>query len=84
MTEESVITAPLHLWMQLCVEKDLCNKKGDALSSLHTAMSRFKYEDLKALVQLFVDNAYLSAAEGDTFMADIPGNSCCSECSRKA
>ena len=73
MPEDSVITAPPWSWMQLCVEKDLCNKEGDALSCLHTAVSKgFKYEDLKALVQLFVDNAYLSAAEGDTFMADIP------------
>ena len=29
MPEDSVITAPPRSWMQLCVEKDLCNKEGD-------------------------------------------------------
>ena len=32
----------------------------------------FKYEELKTLVQLFVDHDFLSASEGDSFMADIP------------
>ena len=59
--------------MQLCVEKGLCDKEGDALSCLHTAVSKgFKYEELKTLVQLFVDHEFLSASEGDSFMADIP------------
>ena len=73
MPDDCIITNPPRSWMQLCVEKDLCNKEGDALSCLHTAVSKgFKYDDLKDLVQLFVDNAYLSAPEGHTFMADIP------------
>ena len=68
MPVDNIISAPPQSWMQLCVEKDLCNKEGDALSCLHTAVSKgFKYEDLKALVQQL---HYLSAAEGDTFMAD--------------
>ena len=29
--ENKVITAPPQSWMQLCVEKDLCDKEGDAL-----------------------------------------------------
>ena len=46
-------------------------QEEDALSCLHTAVSKkFTYEDLKALVQMFVNN--LSAAEGATFTADIP------------
>ena len=71
--EDKVITAPPQSWMQLCVERGLCDKEGDALSCLHTAVSKgFKYEELKTLVQLFVDHEFLSANEGDSFMADIP------------
>ena len=51
LPEDNVISAPPQSWMQLCVEKGLCNKEGDALSCLHTAVSKgFKNEDLKALV----------------------------------
>ena len=64
---------PPHSWMQLCVEKGLCNKGVDALSCLHTAVSKgFQYEQLKTLVQLFVGHGLLSSGEGDSFMADIP------------
>ena len=71
--EDHVVSEPPRSWMQLCVEKGLCDKEGDALSCLHTAVSKgFKYEELKTLVQLFVDHNFISANEGDTFMADIP------------
>ena len=73
MEDDQVIIAPPKSWMQLCVERGLCDKEGDALSCLHTAVSKgFKYEELKTLVQLFVDHEFLSASEGDSFMADIP------------
>ena len=74
LTEEDIITSqPPQSWMQLCVEKGLCEKEGDALNCLHTVVSKgFKYEELKTLVQLFVDNKFISANEGDVFMADIP------------
>ena len=59
--------------MQLCAERGLCDKEGDAFSCLHTAVSKgFKYEEFKTLVQLFVDHEFLTASEGDSFMADIP------------
>ena len=71
--DDQVIMAPPKSWMQMCVERGLCDKEGDALSCLHTAVSKgFKYEELKTLVQLFVDHEFLSASEGDSFMADIP------------
>ena len=71
--EDKVITDPPQSWMQLCVEQGLCDKEADALSCLHNAMSKgFKYEELKTLVQLFVDHAFLTTSEGDNFMADIP------------
>ena len=73
MEDDQVITAPPKSWMQLCVERGLCDKEGDALSCLHTAVSKgFKYDELKTLVQLFVDYEFLTASEGDSFMADIP------------
>ena len=73
MKDDQVIIAPPKSWMQLCVERGLCDKEGDALSCLHTAVSKgFKYEELKTLVQLFVDHEFLTASEGDSFMADIP------------
>ena len=68
-----MITDPPQSWMQLCVEKGLCDKEADTLSCLHNAVSQgFKYEELKTLVQLFVDHDFLTASEGDSFMADIP------------
>ena len=73
--EDKVITHPPQSWMQLCVEKGLCDEEADALSCLHNAVSKgFKYEELKTLVQLFVDHDFLMASEGDSFMADIPLN----------
>ena len=73
MEDDQVIIAPPKSWMQLCVERGLCDKEGDVVSCLHTAVSkRFKYEELRTLVQLFVDHKFLSASEGDNFMADIP------------
>ena len=70
--EDKMITAPPRSWMQICVEKGLCDK-GDALSCLHTAVSKgFNNEELKSLVQLFVDHDFLSTSDGDAFMADIP------------
>ena len=60
MEDDQVIIAPPKSWMLLCVERGLCDKEGDALSCLHTAVSKgFKYE-------------FLTASEGDSFMADIP------------
>lgn len=38
--KDSVITAWPLSWMQLCVEKNLYNKGGDALSCLHAAVSK--------------------------------------------
>ena len=74
LTEDNkVITKPPLSWMQLCVEKGLCDKEADALSCLHNAVSNgFKYEELKTLVQLFVNHDFLTTSEGDSFMADIP------------
>ena len=71
--DHKVITEPPHSWMQLYVEKGLCDKEVDALSCHHTAVSKgFQYEQLKTLVQLLVDHGFLSTSEGDSFMADIP------------
>ena len=68
--EDKVITVPPRSWMQLCVEKGLCDTEGDALSCLHIAVSKGLYEEFKSLVQLRV--CFLSTSDGDAFMADIP------------
>ena len=70
--EDTVISQPPKSWMQLCVENNLCDKEGDTLNCLHTAVSKgFKYKELKTLVQLFVDKFFF-ANENELFMAEIP------------
>ena len=59
--------------MQLCVQKGLRDKHQDALSSLHSAVSRgFHTEAIRNLAQLFVEHSFLTDDEANIFLADIP------------
>ena len=66
--------------MTLCVQKGLCDRQMDALSSLQSALARgLSIENVRTLATLFVEHQFLTEDKAHTFLADIPvfGESAC-------
>ena len=56
-----------------CVQLNMFDSHIDALACMQSGISRgFSVEALRSLAQLYIDNGFLTHAEADTFLSDIP------------
>ena len=74
ITDQSeVVQNPPTSWIEHCVQLNMFDSHIDALACMQSGISRgFSVEALRSLAQLYIDNGFLTHAEADTFLSDIP------------
>ena len=74
ITDQSeVVQNPPTSWIEHCMQLNMFHSHIDALACMQSGISRgFSVEALRSLAQLYIDNGFLTHAEADTFLSDIP------------
>ena len=71
--EDNIVTNVPHSCMQLCIQEGLFDEHADAMTSLHSALSRgFHVDSLRELARLYTGHGFINEDESDCFLADLP------------